>query len=385
MNTQTESGQMNTRVASALAVLTIMAAALVGCGPPPEREVLAEIPRNVRVLPLAVTDLQEYFEISGPMLPVRGTDVAAEESGTVAALPHDKGDHVDEGDVLVELDRRLLGAQVAAAVAGLELAEYSAEQTRKLHEASKASGIQALTADTQADQARAALQVARLRYDRAAVKAPFAGLVANRYVEPGQLVAPGQPVGRVVDPYVLKLSGALTEREVAWLKKGASAQIRLDGSVEPVPGRVAWLAFEADPVTGKFGVEVYVSNPDLALRPGVMGRATIQKRTHPNVLVVPREAVMDGVRGHMVYVVDGDRARRRAITLGADQGMLVVVTSGLAVGDRVVVRGHRDLVEGALVQIMETATERDGGLAGDPAVSREQSAAPRGVGEETAL
>ena len=361
MNIRMESRLMRTRVAIALAVLTTVATALVGCGPPPEREVPPEIPRNVRVLPMAATDLQEYFEISGRMQPVRGTDVAAEESGTVAALPHDKGDHVDAGDVLVELDRRLLQAQVAAATASLELAEYNAEQTGRLHEAAKVSRIQALTADTQADQARAALQVARLRYERAAVKAPFAGLVAVRHVEPGQLVAPGQPVARVVDPYVLKLAGTLTEREVAWLEKGASAQIRLDGLAEPVPGQVAWLAFEADPVTGKFGAEVHVDNADLALRSGVMGRATIHKRTHASVLVVPRDAVMDGLQGHMVYVVEGDRAHRRTVALGADQGLLVVVVSGLAVGDRLVVRGHRDLVEGALVRITETATGRDGG------------------------
>ena len=376
---------MNSRVAISLAVLTTVAAGLVGCGPPPEREVPPEIPRNVRILPLEPTDLQEYFEISGRMEPVRGTDVAAEESGTVAALPHDKGDQVDTGDVLVELDRRLLQAQVAAATASLKLAEYNAQQTGRLHEADKVSGIQALTADTQADQARAALQVASLRYNRAAVKAPFAGLVADRYVEPGQLVAPGQPVARVVDPYVLKLSGTLTEREVAWLEEGASARIRLDGLTEPVAGRVAWLAFEASPVTGKFRVDVHVDNPDLALRPGVMGRATILKQTHSNALVVPRDAVLEGVQGYMVYVVEGDRARQRVVSLGADQGMLVIADAGLAAGDRVVVRGHRDLVEGALVQVTETATGRDGGLAGDPTVSREESTAPRGVGEETAL
>ena len=376
---------MNNRVASALTVLITMAAALVGCAPAQERKIPPETPRNVRILPMATTDLEEFFEITGYMQPVRGTDVAAEEGGTVAALPHDKGDRVNAGDVLVVVDRRLLEAQVAAAVASLELAQYNSEQTRQLREADKVSGIQALTADTQADQAKAALQVARLRYDRAAVKAPFAGLVANRYVEPGQLVSPGQPVARVVDPYVLRLAGTLTEREVAWVEEGASARIRLDGQAAPVPGRVAWLAFEADPVTGKFGVEVHVSNANLALRPGVMGRATIHKRTHAGVLVVPRDAVMSSLQGHIVYVVRGDRAHRRAITLGEDQGMLVVVTSGLAAGDRVVVRGHRDLVEGALVQITETATARDGGMAGDPTVSREQSAAPRGVARESTL
>jgi RND family efflux transporter MFP subunit len=384
MITQMEHIQMEKRVACTLTLLMMTAALLAGCAPKEALEIPPETARNVRVLSVASTDLLEYFEISGPLRPLRGTDVSAEEAGTVASLTRDKGDHVDAGGVLVELDRRLLAAQVSAAAAGLELAEYNAQQTQRLFEADKVSRVQALTAQTQARQARAGLQVAQLRYDRAAVKAPFSGLVSDRYVEPGQLVAPGQPVARVVDPYVLKLTGALTEREVGWLKKGASAQIRLDALQEPVTGSVGWLAFEADPVSGKFQVEINVDNAMLELRPGVMGRATIHKRTLPDVLLVPRDAVMESALGRTVYVVEGDRARRRQVELGEDQGLMVVASSGLHPGDRVVVRGHRDLVEGALVRVTETATGRDGGIATDPVDARESSASPRGVTEGTA-
>ena len=384
MITQMELRQMEKQVACTLTLLTITAALLAGCTPQEALEIPPETARNVRVMPIARTDLLEYFEISGPLQPRRGTDVSAEEGGAVVALIHDKGEYVDGGDVLVELERRLLATEVAAAEAGLELAEYSAAQTRSLREADKVSQLQALTAQTQARQAAAALRVAQLRYDRAAVKAPFSGLVSERYVEPGQLVAPGQPVARVVDPYVLKLTGALTEREVGWLKEGASAQVRVDGHQEPVTGDVAWLAFEADPVTGKFAVEVHVDNAGLELRPGVMGRATIHKRTHANVLLVPRDAVMTSAQGHTVYLVEGERAHRQVVELGEDQGMMVVASSGLEPGDRVVVRGHRDLVEGALVRITETATSRDGSMGDDPVVARDSSASARGLTEGTA-
>jgi len=374
-----EPKRMNEPVSRLLVLLALAAAALTSCAPPEAPEAPPEVARNVRVLPLAATDLQEYFEISGPLQPVRGTEVSAEEGGTVDRIVHNKGEYVDDGDVLVELDRDLLAVEVASAEAGVELAEYNADRARQLLEADKGSRIQALSAETQARQARAGLRAARLRYERAAIKTPFAGLVSNRYVEPGQLVAPGQPVARVVDPYVLKLVGALTEREVAWLREGAAASVRLDGVSRPVRGEVAWLAFEASPVTGKFPVEVHVDNANRALRPGVVGRATIHKRTHAGVLVVPRDAVIEGSQGRMVYVVDGDRARGRNIALGADQGLMVVAASGLAPGDRVVVRGHRDLVEGALVRVTETATGRDGSMAGDPADAREGSSSPRGL------
>ncbi len=380
MTTHTECAQMKKPVTSALTLLAIAVALVTSCSAPVETpEAPEEVARNVRVLPMAATQLDEFFEISGPLQPLRGTSVSAEESGTVAAIPHNKGEYVAEGDVLVELDRSLLAVQVANAEAGLELAEYNADKTRRLHEADKASRIQSLTAETQARQARAGLRSARLRYDRAAVKAPFAGLVSDRYVEPGQLASPGQPVARVVDPYVLKLVGALTEREVAWLREGALATLQLDGSEQPVPGRVAWLAFEANPITGKFTVEVHVDNASLALRPGVIGRATIHKRTHAGVLVVPRDAVIEGSMGQTVYVVAGNRAQLRTIELGDDQGLMVIVAAGLQSGDQVVVRGHRDLIDGALVQVTETATSRDGAIAGDPNESGESSSSPRGL------
>lgn len=385
MTTHTECAQMKKPLASVLMLLAVAAVVVTSCSAPDAApEVPDEVARNVRVLPMATTQLDEFFEISGPLQPLRGTDVSAEEGGTVAAIPNNKGQYVDDGDVLVELDRSLLAIEVANAEAAVELSEYNADRTRKLHEADKTTRTQALTAETLARQARAGLNAARLRYDRAAIKAPFAGLVSNRYIEPGQLVAPGQPVARVVDPYVLKLVGDLTEREVTWLKEGASATIQLDGSERPVTGRVAWLAFEANPVTGKFPVEVHVDNAGLALRAGVLGRATIHKRTHAGVLVVPRDAVIEGTQGRMVYLVEGDRARRRTIELGQDQGLMVVASAGLKSGDQVVVRGHRDLVDGALVQVTETATSRDGAMAGDPDDSGEHNSSPRGLAGGTA-
>lgn len=354
------------RVATLVVLAAAVAAALGGCVQQGDRTPPAEVPRNVRVLELKKSDLTEAFELSGAVRPVRGTDVSSEEGGVVRALPHDKGERVDAGDVLVSLDRRLLAAELSSARAADSLQSYDAVQTRRLYEAGKVSRVDLLTAESRGAQAASALAVAARRFERAAVPSPFAGLVSERYVELGQLVAPGTRVARVVDPFTLKLAGWLTERDVAWLKLGAPATVSFDGVDAPVSGRVGWIGFEADPVTGKFPVEIHIDNPDLALRPGVVARARVLKRTHPDVLVVPRDAVLETGQGRFVYVVDGDHARRRRVTLGPDQGLLVMVTAGLEPGERLVVRGQRDLIDGALVKVTETADARDGSMAGDP-------------------
>jgi RND family efflux transporter MFP subunit len=323
---------------------------------------------------LAETGLTEYFEISGPVEPVRGTDVSSEEAGTVAVITHDKGEGVKTGQILVELDRRLLKAEMESARADLELQQYNYDQTRRLHDANKVSRFELLTAESAYERAVALSEIAKLRYERAAVKAPFSGLVTDRFVEPGELVAPGSRIARVIDPYTLKLVGTLTEREVSWVKQGTTATVVLDGYDWPVPGVVYWVGFEADPASGKFEVEIHVDNADLSMRAGVVGRARVLKKEHKSVIAIPRDALLPNGDNMSVFIVQTDTAASRPVTLGSDQGLMVVVESGLQVGDRLVVRGHRDLVEGARVLITEEATSADGTNGKDPFEVRDNRA-----------
>ena len=363
-------------------VSLLLAAALMsaGCAPQEQADAPSEVARNVRVLALAPSDVTEYLEITGPMAPVRGAVVSAEESGSVFAVPHDKGDVVRKGDVLVELDRRLLAAELEAARADVDLQDYNAEKTASLFEAEKVSRLELLTARNNAAQARSRLAVVERRFERSAVAAPFGGLVTDRYVEPGELVAPGMAVARVIDPSVLKLVGVVTERDIAALAVGAAVIVSLDGSVLAVTGEVSWIGFEADPVTGKFTVEIDVPNTDGTLRSGVVGRARIERARHRGVIAVPRDAVLSTPEGRAVYVVDGDRARLRPITTGSDQGLMVLVESGLAAGDRLVVRGQRDLIENALVTVTETSDAADGSVDDDPAAIRDEASRVRDLG-----
>ncbi len=329
---------------------------------------MSEVPRNVRVMTLEPTTLEEYLVISGPSSPLDGTDLSAEESGHVAAIPRDKGAEVKGGEVLIQLDRRLLKAEMEAAQAERELARYNADRTRELFEANSVSRLEMMDAETQARRAEAAAEAAEIRFDRAAIGAPFDGVVVDRYVELGQLVSPGMPVARIVNPYVLTLEGALTEQEVRRIHEGERATVRFDGVEAPVEGCVHWVAFEADPMTGKFKVEIRIDNPDLRLRPGVIGRARVLKQTYEDVLAIPRDAVLLQAGQPTAFVVENDHAYRRELELGASQGLMVVVEQGLRAGERVVVRGHRELREGSAVLVQQVAESPDGTIAADPEV-----------------
>ncbi len=374
-----ETTRRTTATVLAITALLLSANALLmsGCGQEETQQQSREVARNVRVLTIESTSVTQYLEIAGPIEPVRGTDVSAEEQGTVARIVRDKGASVASGQVLVELDRRLLAADLEAARSDLKMQEYNFDKIKQLYDARKLSRIDLLTAEAQYEQALARRAIAQERYDRSAIKAPFAGIVADRYVEPGQLVAPGTRVARVIDPFTLKLHGYVTEREIAGVTEGDSAEVVLTGTDQTARGSVAWVGFEASRGSGKFPIEIQIANPDLTYRSGAIGRARLRKGVLNDVIAIPRGAIIAARSGAKVFVVEGDRAVERRIELGADQGLMVVALTGLAPGERLVVRGHRELIDGGLVKITEQASAPDGSIDSDPQQVRTSAAGTR--------
>lgn len=327
--------------------------------------------QNVRVLEVRASDLVETVAVSGRLDARRATDVSTEESGVVQALPLEKGALARAGQVIVALDRRVLDAERKSSEAAVTLRAYNEERTRTLFEANSVSKQEMLLAFTELEQAREAARIADLRYERAAIKAPFDGMVADHYVEVGQLVNPGDRVARIVDPFRLELIASLTEREIHAMRVGAPARLTVEGVPGVIDATVSFVGVEASPLNGKFPIELTVDNADLRLRAGVIGRARVVKEIHRDVLAIPRDAVVRGTDGAVVYVVDGDRVRSQPVELGVGQGMMVVVTSGLSGGERIIVRGQRLLQPESRIEIQEVATARDGSIASDPEEVRE--------------
>ena len=333
---------------------------------------VTERPHNVRVLEVRPSDLVETYYLTGRLEATQATDVSTEESGVVQSLPVPKGEVVRRGQVIVELDRDLLEAEMNSAAAAATLREYNEERTRRLFEANSVSKQEMLRVYTELQQAKEAARMATLRFERAAIKAPFDGVLVERYVEQGELVSPGQRVARVVDPFTLEVHTSVTEREVPFLADGTPALVTVDGLDRVIAARVSYVSLEADPMSGKFAVEIEVDNEDLRLRAGIVARARVLKQVHGDALAIPRDAVVRTVEGDTVFVVRDGRAHATGVRLGARQGMMVVVEDGLAAGDRLVVRGQRQIQDGTRVAVQETATARDGSLASDPPEVREE-------------
>lgn len=194
----------------------------------------------------------------------------------------------------------------------------------------------------------------------ASVRAPFSGLVAQRFVSVGEFVQPGTKLFELVSLDPIEVEFHLPEADSSRVRKG----IPIEVTVAPYPDEV----FEAiahmvsptiDPRTRTLRVKALIDNSDGRLRPGLFARANLGIAYRIGVITVPEEAVLQRLGGPVIFrVLDGNRVERIAVEIGVIRDGWVEIREGLGPRDRVVSRGHSDLIDGSPI----IARNRDGTL-----------------------
>jgi RND family efflux transporter MFP subunit len=168
--------------------------------------------------------------------------------------------------------------------------------------------------------------------------------------EEGEYASPGQPLARIIDISSLIVRVGLPEREITYVAEGMPITVRIEATGEVLQGRLTRIAAEANRSSRTFPLEITIDNASRRLRAGMRASVIISKREIAAALVVPRDAILQGISSPEAYVYDGSGVEVRELSLGPGRGGFVVVESGLTAGDAMVVRGHRGLVPGESVR-----------------------------------
>lgn len=296
-------------------------------------------------------DVVDVVTLSADLEPLRRAVLAAEVPGTVERMTVDRGDRVSAGQVLATIDTRSLEQQVAEAQAVARQAEAQHQRAEALFERRSITKQQMLDAITNRDVARARLSSTKLDLEKSRLRAPWSGRVAQTRVEVGDYVVPGQAVVEIVQADRLKVVAPAPASDVPFLEVGRPVTIRVDAVPgEVYQGEVVRLGAELDPGARTLRVEAEIDNPDGRLRPGMLARMEIPRRTLEDALLVPLESLVDLGEERALFVVEDGVARRRIVELGPVLDDRVVVLSGLAPGEPVVVEGEQRVAEGQPVE-----------------------------------
>ncbi|HEY1633022.1 MAG TPA: efflux RND transporter periplasmic adaptor subunit [Rhizomicrobium sp.] len=306
---------------------------------------------SVQVSTIDAQKRDATLTVRGRTQALHAVDVRAEVDGMVDAIHFDKGDHVKAGDVLCELKINDKGAR-------FDESKALVSQREKEYTAAHNLAAKGYVSETQAKQAAAALEAAQadLRTQQIAltntkIRAPFDGIVDDRYVNQGDYMRTGDKCEMVIAPEPFLAIGTVSEKDVGGLKIGDLAAATLVTG-ETVQGKIRFIAQRADTATRTFRLEVELPNPDAKLRDGVSADIKIPTRQVMAQHISPGILVLDDHGVYGVRTVDRNRVHFYPIGVVSDgpDGMWV---SGLPDHVTVITIGQEFVNDGARVKPVE--------------------------------
>ena len=281
-------------------------------------------------------DVDLGFPVEATVEAVHQATVAAQIAGRVIDVRVDAGQRVKQGELLMRIDAREAAGSDAAARASLEQARVAYERSRNLH-------AQKFVSQAALDQAAAAWKAAQgaasssgAGLSHASVTAPIAGVVAQRYVEAGEMATPGKPLVTIFDPKGMRVIASLPQYKLAEFHKAGRARIEFPETGKWVDALRVEILPTVDARSRTATARLYLPENIEGVVPGIYARAHFTIGQAPK-LTLPPAAVLRRGEVTAVYVLDDKGgARLRQVRLGeAVPGGELEVLAGITPGERV--------------------------------------------------
>ncbi len=318
-----------------------------------EEQVSERLP-NVKVRILEGRTVKDQLGVTGRIEPWEAAIVSAETGGVVEWEGVDEGDTVTAGSELARIDTESLRTQLKQAKAQHELAIQELKRIREL-EKEGINSPQALDhAIAERDIAQARVRTTEIELEKSVVHASFDAVVDKIFVEKGEYVGRGNPLTRLVQLNRVKAVVSIPERDLPHFEEGDTVTITIDAFPnDAFQGAIFHIATTADPLTRSFPAEISLDNKDARLRPGMVARAQFVRRTFENAVAVPIFSVISLEGRYVVYTEEDGIARMRQVEVGVFEDSMVHIVSGLTPGDRLIVKGQREISAGDRVRVTE--------------------------------
>jgi RND family efflux transporter MFP subunit len=308
----------------------------------------------VNVVPVSEKEIKNSLSLVGVINPFREVNIASEVPGRISSVSFKEGDFKGQGSTLVTLDNELKSIAVETAENNYAKAKQDLERYQQLVREDAATQSQLEQYLYAFNNAQLALNTAYRNVKDTRISAPMGGIINIKSVEVGSYVAPGTVIANMVDISKLKVKVNVPETEVFRLKVGDNVIVTTDiYPDEQFDGKISVIAPKGDEAH-TYPVEIVISNSKRTpLKAGMFAKidfSTIKGRTN---IAIPREAVVGSIKDAHVYVIENNVAKLRKIETGLESDRDIEVTSGLNVGEQLVVTGGNNLKDGIEVNIVK--------------------------------
>jgi RND family efflux transporter MFP subunit len=313
---------------------------------------VAEKVTDVKAITVAPRTFTDYIEVTGTVIADITSVVSAEESGVIENFLKEKGDRVKQDEVIVKLNSRVLKASYDEARAAHLLSEATYKRQANLYKDNVISEQKYLETKYANDRNLAYYENLKARLEKSEIESPIPGYIDEQYAEVGEFVQPGVRLFRVVKTDVVKVSAGVPERFMPHVNIGSLATITFDVFPgETFEGKVTFLGPSINKNSRTFPIEIDLGNREGKLKPEMFANVRIRRSQLENVVVIPRDAIIESENGKFAFVANGGVAHKRAVKIGASYENEVWIEDGVKPGDQLIVIGHRDLVDGERIAL----------------------------------
>lgn len=310
---------------------------------------------NVKVQVLKTGLLEDKFTLIGTVDGWENVTISAEVVGKIELKSVDTGDTVKAGQELFRIDTEALQTRYEQAKAQARLAAQEYDRIQRLTNTGVSAHRERDSATANKDVAEADLRAMEIQLKKSVVQAPMDGVVAHVFSKQDEFTDVGKPLVNIVQLHKVKVRVGIPERDIPFFNAGDKVHVELDAIPNRMfEGSIHLIAPAADLITHTFEAEIAIDNPDQCLKPGMIARAHLVRKSYPDAIAVPifSTALIDDKR--FAFVEKDGKAELKQVEVGVIQGSNVHVTSGVAPGDHLIVVGQRDARPGEPVNVTET-------------------------------
>lgn len=334
----------------AFALLLVPALALLaGCSK--SESTAAASAANLPVIPVTVArvtavDAPLLTAVSGTIRPAQRAQLAAKVMGTISELPITLGQRVNQGDLLAKISAPEISARVAQAQAQFNATQRDLTRERALLAKGASTTDLVRGIEDRFTQMEAMVREAETVVSYTELRAPFAGVIARRFVNAGDLAAPAQPLLELEGTANFQIEAGIPDSLIANLSLGQPLAVEGAGNF---PAAIVELSSSSDAQARTVTIKLAVP-ADAAVRSGQFVRVQVPAG-QARVLLVPASAITSSGQMLRVFIVENGRATLRLVKTGATRGDQIEILAGLDAGETVIVSPPPSLREGLSVEV----------------------------------
>ena len=314
-------------------------------------------PKLVTLTPVQTGIFNHYIDVQGTIDSEENIAVQPGMPGQVTKVNVHEGDMVKAGQVLAEVDNRVIRESISQLQTNVDFAKTAFEKQQRLWNQKIGTEIQYLQSKTQFESLQKNMITLQAQLDMSRIKSPINGMVDAVNIKVGEYAAPGMLGSfRVVNFGKMKVKAKIADSYIGKVKLGNPVRIYLADIKDTIQGKISFVSKVVNPMTRSFDIEIGLGATSTEVRPNMMASLKINDENIENAMSVQSNLVQKDPSGSMYVMISEGRAanmkaRKKLVKTGISSGARIIVLEGLSGNEQLIEAGYQEVVDGQLISL----------------------------------